>query len=70
MNIQENQSISPSVNETCMTMYLHGEDQSCDICGKQSSFCYTVDAFYLEINEQVQCRHCGFVNTPEKFVLQ
>ena len=70
MNIQGNQSIDSSVKETCMTMYLHGENQSCDVCGQQPSLCYTVDASYLEIREQIKCRHCGFVNTPEKFLLQ
>ena len=70
MNIQENQSINSTINEACMTMYLHEEDQSCDLCGKQSSVCYTVDASYLEIQEQVKCRHCGFMNESEKFTLQ
>ena len=70
MNIQENQSINSSIDETCLTMYLHGENQSCDICGKQPSLCYTVDVSYLKIKEQLKCRHCGFVNEPEKFTLQ
>ena len=70
MNIQENQSVDSSMTEACMTMYLHGEDQSCDLCGKQTSFYYTVDASYSEINEQLKCRHCGFFNEPQKFTLQ
>ena len=70
MNIQENQSVSSPVSQVCMTMYLHEEEQSCDSCGQQPSVCYTIDASYLEICEQVKCRHCGFVNKPEKFILQ
>ncbi len=70
MNIQENQSINSPIKETGMTMYMHEENQSCDACGEQSSLCYTVDVAYLEIKEQLKCRHCGFVSNPEKFILQ
>ena len=70
MNTQENQSINSSVDEACMTMYLHEESQSCDVCGQGVSLCYTVDAAYSKIKEQVKCKHCGFVNKAENFILQ
>ena len=69
MNIQENQSVSSSMTEACMTMYLHGEDQSCDLCGKQTSFYYTVDASYSEINEQLKWQALWFCQRASEIYL-